>query len=455
MFKEFKSLLACCSLAVCISALCAPLNGDETAGEEIKVKFMAEGVTAKVGGYRPVRAQMEAEKPADVKVLPEGLEEPLFGYLEFGDSKFAFIIDGPALPSDDEDDADEDEKEDDEGKEEDEEEKSTESKLYVDSNGDGDFTNDPKAKWAGRESRGLTMFSGSAKVEIGGEMAAVNMYRFDPTDPRRASLAKTLLFYGDFGYEYEFKLDGKEFSTFVSGKPSDSTRLSVDRNDDGKISRNFESISMDSPFNFTGTTYMFFVEEGALQLAKTEVELEQMPLPPDLRLGKKALKFTATTMDGVEVDFPSGFEGRIVMLDFWATWCGPCIREIPNMKVAYEKWHPHGFEILGISFDQAGAEEKINKFLEDREMPWPQVYEGKYWDTTIGNQHDVSGIPFVLLVDGDSGEILGTSRELRGEGLSDFVGEQLKKKFGDSINLDEEDDDEDGDDEDDDEDEDK
>jgi hypothetical protein len=73
-------------------------------------------------------------------------------------------------------------------------------------------------------------------------------------------------------------------------------------------------------------------------------------------------------------------------------------------------------------------EEKVKDFLENREMPWAQIYEGKFWDTTLGKMHDVSGIPFVLLVDGDSGEILGTAQELRGEKLSDFIAEQLEKK---------------------------
>jgi thiol-disulfide isomerase/thioredoxin len=155
-----------------------------------------------------------------------------------------------------------------------------------------------------------------------------------------------------------------------------------------------------------------------------------LPMPPDLRLGKKALEFTATTMDGKELTFPSDYKGKIVMLDFWATWCGPCIAEIPNMKTAYEAHHENGFEILGVSFDQANMEEKVKTFLDERELTWPQIYEGKFWETSLGKMHDVSGIPFVLLVDGDTGEILGTSRELRGEKLSDFIGEQLGKKKG-------------------------
>ena len=72
---------------------------------------------------------------------------------------------------------------------------------------------------------------------------------------------------------------------------------------------------------------------------------------------------------------------------------------------------------------------KILAFLEKNEQSWPQIYEGKSWDTTLGTMHDVSGIPFVLLVDGDSGEILANAKQLRGPGLSDFIKEQLEKKF--------------------------
>ena len=122
--------------------------------------------------------------------------------------------------------------------------------------------------------------------------------------------------------------------------------------------------------------------------------------------------------------------GYTVILDVSATWCGPCIAELPNVKKAYDDWHKEGFEILGISFDQEGQEEKVREFLKDRELPWTQVYEGKGWDTKLGAQYDVSGIPFVLLVDGDSGQILGTSKELRGEKLSDFIAEKLKEKKG-------------------------
>ena len=388
-------------LAVVVFSLICCLEV-EVHAQALQENFMASGVTRKVGGYRPVRSVMDKEADI-VKVAPEDLEAPLYGAFEIGDKSWAYILD---------------------------EREEGDAKLYVDTNGDGDLTNDPKAKWDSKQQGEYKMYSGSGEIDLGsGNVGAISFYRFDPTDKRRASLKDTILFYADYGYEYSFELDGDEFTTFVSGAPTEKTNFPIDRDGNGKLSRRFEHAAIGEPFNFTGTTYEFKLSDGKLSLDKAEKEIEQMPLPPNLVVGKKALEFAATTMDGDELQFPSAYAGKIVMLDFWATWCGPCIGEIPNMKEAYANWHEDGFDILGVSFDRADMEEKIEAFLEKNEQPWPQIYEGKMWDTTLGHMHDVSGIPFVLLVDGDSGKILATARQLRGPGLSEFVRTQLEKKF--------------------------
>ncbi len=369
----------------------------------IEQKFVPAGITQKIGGYRPIRAEM-SEEAKGVSKSPEGLEAPKFGQIELDGKSWAFVLD---------------------------ERSEGEAKLYVDTNGDGDLTNDPETEWASRKQGEMTMYSGKAKVQLGpDQIGEIGLYRFDPNDPARAALKNTLMFFVDFGSEFQLKLDDKEFSTFVAGPLSDKASLPMDRNGDGRVSRNYETVQLGTPFNFTGKTYVLDAVDGKLSLKQSDTELPMLPMPPDLRIGKKALEFTATTMDGKELSFPSDYKGKIVMLDFWATWCGPCIAEIPNMKTAYEAHHENGFEILGVSFDQANMEEKVKTFLDERELTWPQIYEGKFWETSLGKMHDVSGIPFVLLVDGDTGEILGTSRELRGEKLSDFIGEQLGKKKG-------------------------
>jgi len=113
------------------------------------------------------------------------------------------------------------------------------------------------------------------------------------------------------------------------------------------------------------------------------------------RLGKPlAFKFTA--LDGREVDL-EGMRGKVVLIDCWATWCPPCLREMPQVKIAYDRFHSKGFEVVAISSDD--DREALEKFVKENRIPWPQYYDGKGELNRFALQFDVGGIPTMWLVD--------------------------------------------------------
>jgi len=115
------------------------------------------------------------------------------------------------------------------------------------------------------------------------------------------------------------------------------------------------------------------------------------------------------------------FKGKVLLVDFWATWCGPCVAELPNVLKAYEKYHGKGFEIVGISLDS--DKEKLTAFIKKNNVAWPQYFDGKGWQSKLGEKYGINSIPATYLLDKE-GKIL--AKDLRGEALDKAVEQAVK-----------------------------
>ena len=122
----------------------------------------------------------------------------------------------------------------------------------------------------------------------------------------------------------------------------------------------------------------------------------------------KPFQAELTRLDGAKLALPKDLLGKVVVIDFWATWCGPCLAALPEMKQVYAKYHDKGVEIVGISLDRPGQKDKLAAFVKDKGLPWIHTYTGKYWSDPTARRYGVEGIPSIWVVD-KSGNVLSTT----------------------------------------------
>ena len=143
-----------------------------------------------------------------------------------------------------------------------------------------------------------------------------------------------------------------------------------------------------------------------------------------LSLPGRPMEVKGTLLNGQPFDQKS-LAGKVVLVDFWATWCGPCVAEIPNVLEQYEKYHAKGFEVVGVSLDEDKA--TLEKFVSDQKIPWPILYEkpeGEGWQHPLSTYYGISGIPTVILI-GRDGNVI--TLNARGEKLGEALDAIFKK----------------------------
>lgn len=136
-------------------------------------------------------------------------------------------------------------------------------------------------------------------------------------------------------------------------------------------------------------------------------------------IGQTAPDISLTTPEGKELSL-SSFKGKVVLIDFWASWCGPCRKEMPNVVKAYAKFKNKGFEIFGVSLDM-DKDRWVEAIAKDG-ITWPQVSDLKQWGSSVVKLYNIQGIPYTVLLDKE-GKIL--AKNLRGEELEQKLAEVL------------------------------
>jgi peroxiredoxin len=158
---------------------------------------------------------------------------------------------------------------------------------------------------------------------------------------------------------------------------------------------------------------------------------EKLAIDAKTSIGAMAMDFTQNDTAGKAVSL-SAFRGKYVLVDFWASWCGPCRAENPNVVNAYAKYHPKGFDIIGVSLDRPGDMDKWLKAIHTDKLYWTQVSDLQFWKNAVAVKYGVGAIPQNFLID-PQGKII--AKGLRGDDLDKKLAEIFGAGDGSSSSI--------------------
>jgi thiol-disulfide isomerase/thioredoxin len=357
-----------------------------------------------VNYYRPLRIALAAEPQEELSAEPEyASEKPLYGAMRLGDGPDTLVT----LVVD--------------------EAEGETPRIYVDRNNDEDLTNDGDGEWT--RPSGSNLGLSGVVIDVDYKTATVpytfEFYRFT------TRLRDYVFYYRNASREGEITSDSKSYKIAVLDENGDGRfddldggTVIIDLNQDGKLIGNSDSAEhnkLGEPFNIHGKVWevVSVLPDGktlTLRPSTAEVAMK-LYLDP----GCPAPTFVGNDLEGNPINLTDeGANAEYVLLDFWASWCGPCRREYPHLRRLHAQYKDHGLRIIGINLDN--ELEKATEAATKESLDYPHVFDGKGWKNEVAVLYRVHGIPKTYLLDKD---LKIVAKGLRGTTLQKRMSEVL------------------------------
>lgn len=238
------------------------------------------------------------------------------------------------------------------------------------------------------------------------------------------------------GWQYTIQLKQNEWDNLSTSGRQEFKKMVLAAIAEGDVTRMDVSIAsavaggferIDEPFvaELLAEAVPVFQKSDDAKVKKALAQSNLEGLMRRMNLLGNPMEISGTWLDGTPVDWKS-YRGKVVLVDFWATWCGPCRQELPNVLAMYKAYHDKGFDVIGVSLDD--SPEDAEKYVAEMELPWSSIFpkeeKDRSWNHPLAQFYGISGIPTAILV-GKDGKVVHL------DARADALRDQLQQLLGD------------------------